>query len=61
MIDEENIFLRGSSLKNTEWVICVVVYTGKNTKIMLNSIKTRLKSGTIDKKTSIIVVLTFAF
>lgn len=32
-----NLLLRGSSLKNTEWVLGVVVFTGRETKIMLNS------------------------
>ncbi len=32
-----NLLLRGCSLKNTEWVLGVVVFTGPETKIMLNS------------------------
>ncbi|KAG8052619.1 hypothetical protein GUJ93_ZPchr0001g30204 [Zizania palustris] len=32
-----NIVLRGCELKNTTWAIGVVVYTGKETKVMLNS------------------------
>jgi phospholipid-translocating ATPase len=32
-----NLLLRGSSLKNTEWILGVVVFTGRETKIMLNS------------------------
>ncbi|KAJ9603336.1 phospholipid transporting ATPase [Cladophialophora chaetospira] len=32
-----NMLLRGCSLKNTEWVLGVVVFTGRETKIMLNS------------------------
>jgi phospholipid-translocating ATPase len=32
-----NLLLRGCSLKNTEWVLGVVVFTGRETKIMLNS------------------------
>ncbi len=29
----DNLLFRGSTLKNTDYVYCVVVYTGKNTKI----------------------------
>ncbi|KAG6513277.1 phospholipid-transporting ATPase 1-like [Zingiber officinale] len=32
-----NIILRGCELKNTAWVIGVAVYTGSETKVMLNS------------------------
>lgn len=32
-----NMLLRGCSLQNTEWVLGVVVFTGSETKIMLNS------------------------
>ena len=32
-----NLLLRGSNLRNTEWVLGVVVFTGAQTKIMLNS------------------------
>ncbi|GAB2272075.1 hypothetical protein Dimus_006894 [Dionaea muscipula] len=36
-LSQSNIILRGCQLKNTEWVIGVVVYTGQETKAMLNS------------------------
>ena len=33
-LDYNNFLLRGSILKNTEWIIGMVVYTGHDTKIM---------------------------
>ncbi|XP_065034892.1 phospholipid-transporting ATPase 1-like [Musa acuminata AAA Group] len=39
-----NIILRGCELKNTSWVVGVAVYTGQETKVMLNS------SGTPSKR-----------
>ncbi|KAJ4970123.1 hypothetical protein NE237_003222 [Protea cynaroides] len=36
-LSQSNIILRGCQLKNTEWVIGVVVYAGQETKAMLNS------------------------
>ncbi|XP_057971063.1 phospholipid-transporting ATPase 1-like isoform X2 [Malania oleifera] len=36
-LSQTNIILRGCQLKNTEWVIGVVVYAGQETKAMLNS------------------------
>lgn len=32
-LSNDNVLLRGMSLKNTEWVIGIVVYTGHQTKI----------------------------
>lgn len=39
----ENLLLRGSKVRNTEWVIGCAVYTGQNTKLALNSRITRNK------------------
>ncbi|XP_020102523.1 phospholipid-transporting ATPase 1-like isoform X1 [Ananas comosus] len=36
-LGQSNIVLRGCQLKNTDWVIGVVVYAGQETKAMLNS------------------------
>mmetsp|Transcript_42776 Transcript_42776/g.49579 ORF Transcript_42776/g.49579 Transcript_42776/m.49579 type:complete len:2326 (+) Transcript_42776:18-6995(+) len=33
----ENLIMRGSILRNTEWIVGLVVYAGKHTKYMLNS------------------------
>ncbi|KAM0683706.1 phospholipid transporting ATPase [Mitosporidium daphniae] len=38
LLTQEHILLRGCITKNTDWVIGVVLYTGYETKIMLNSI-----------------------
>ena len=40
-ISEKQLLLKGANLKNTEWVIGMCVYTGDETKIMLNSQKGR--------------------
>ena len=37
------MLLRGSSLKNTEWIYGVAVYTGHETKIMKNSARSKAK------------------
>uniref|UniRef100_A0A1B0D1R6 Uncharacterized protein n=1 Tax=Phlebotomus papatasi TaxID=29031 RepID=A0A1B0D1R6_PHLPP len=39
----ENLLLRGSRVKNTEWVIGCAVYTGQMTKLALNSKVTKYK------------------
>jgi len=46
-------------LKITDWVTGVVVYTGVDTKIMLNSNKTRQKKSRLEFKMGIIVAVIF--
>jgi len=49
IVDNNNFLLRGCSLRQTESVLCFVVYTGKNTKIMQNSPNARAKTSSIEK------------
>ena len=44
-----NLLLRGCSLKNTEWVLGVVVFTGLQTKIMLNAGETPSKRARMSR------------
>ena len=46
----KQFLLRGSSLRNTEWVVGLVIYTGHESKIMLNSPKARHKSGKLENQ-----------
>lgn len=48
-VENRNIALRGCILKNTEFVIGVVIYSGHDTKIMKNSIKSKHKSSKLEK------------
>ena len=50
IIGAENFLLRGCSLRQTESVLCFVVYTGKNTKIMQNSPGARSKTSSLEKR-----------
>lgn len=47
-LDESNFILRGCSLRNTHYMYGIVVYTGLDTKIMLNSTNARPKSSTLE-------------
>ena len=51
--------LRGCSIRNTAWVIGLVVFTGKDTKIMLNGGETPSKQSKIEKETNFNVVVNF--
>ena len=36
VLDADQLMLRGSSLRNTEWVIGIAVYCGHDSKVMMN-------------------------
>ena len=60
-LDHNQLLLRGCSLKNTEWVYGLVVYTGHDTKIMMNSSKSRNKFSKIELITNRQIILVFLF
>ncbi|KAI4365548.1 hypothetical protein MLD38_021525 [Melastoma candidum] len=47
-LSQSNIVLRGCQLKNTEWIIGAVVYTGQETKAMLNSASSPSKRSKLE-------------
>ncbi|KAJ8330941.1 phospholipid transporting ATPase [Batrachochytrium dendrobatidis] len=55
-----NVLLRGCVVRNTHWVIGIVVYTGEDTKIMLNSGATPSKRSKIDRQINPQILLNFA-
>jgi phospholipid-transporting ATPase len=46
-LEYNNLLLRGSSLRNTEYIIGIVIYAGHHTKIMLNSLNARTKQSRV--------------
>ncbi|KAJ3235827.1 hypothetical protein HDU81_011406 [Chytriomyces hyalinus] len=54
-----NMLLRGCILRNTKWAIGIVIYTGADTKIMLNSGITPSKRSKIDRQLNPLVMLNF--
>ncbi|MCQ2817766.1 MAG: phospholipid-translocating P-type ATPase [archaeon] len=52
----KNILLRGGKLKNVDYVYGIVIYTGKDTKLLQNIKHSSLKTSHIDKKLNIIVL-----
>ncbi|RHZ55987.1 hypothetical protein Glove_408g11 [Diversispora epigaea] len=48
-VNLNSMLLRGCVLKNTEWVIGMVIFTGSDTKLSLNSGKTPSKRSRIEK------------
>jgi phospholipid-transporting ATPase len=55
----DNIILRGCMLRNTEYVYGIVVFSGHDTKIMMNSMAAKYKFSGLEKYTNyaIMVVL----
>ncbi|RKO97263.1 hypothetical protein CXG81DRAFT_11323 [Caulochytrium protostelioides] len=58
-VSENNIALRGCVLRNTEWVIAVAIYTGKNTKIIRNLARASTKKPRMERLLNRIVLLAF--
>lgn len=54
---ESQILLRGSSLRNTEWIYGLVVFTGHETKIMMNSVRSKAKYSKLERATNIYILL----
>lgn len=59
-VGADNVLLRGCVLRNVSWVLCCVVATGPETKIMLNSGETPAKRTKMAKALNGIVYLNFA-
>ena len=48
-VDESGFLVRGSVLRNTNWAIGLVCYTGVDTKLMKNSRKAPSKLSNLDR------------
>ena len=57
-IDPDQILLRGSCLRNTDWIIGVCIYSGHETKIMKNGSNARAKTSKIAKSTNKYILIT---
>ena len=58
-LTNHQILYKGAILKNTEWVLCIVLYTGMKNKIILNSEKPRMKLSQIEKRMSKYLIWVF--
>ncbi|CAH1637369.1 unnamed protein product [Spodoptera littoralis] len=55
-LDNDKILLRGCVLRNTQWCYGVVVFAGKDTKLMQNSGKTKFKRTSIDRLLNFLII-----
>ncbi|KAM3184486.1 hypothetical protein ACTXT7_008297 [Hymenolepis weldensis] len=58
-LDSNQVLLRGATVKNTNWVFGAVIYTGKESKVMLNSTSAPLKRSSVDKQTNYYFIILF--
>jgi phospholipid-transporting ATPase len=62
-LNVDNLLLKGSNLRNTDFVYGIVVYTGHHTKVMMNSAKPRRKLSDLESlmNKSILIILVAQF
>ncbi|ETS78476.1 hypothetical protein PFICI_10538 [Pestalotiopsis fici W106-1] len=58
-ISIDNLLLRGCNLRNTDWVLGIVVFTGHDTKIMMNAGITPSKRARIARELNFNVICNF--
>ncbi|XP_075707776.1 phospholipid-transporting ATPase IB isoform X2 [Rhinoderma darwinii] len=58
-VGPDQILLRGAQIRNTQWVLGIVVFTGHDTKLMQNSTKAPLKRSNVEKVTNIQILVLF--
>ena len=60
-LSQSQLLLRGCTLKNTEHVFGLVIYTGHETKVMLNSKEAGQKMSYIMRKMNLLLITVFVF
>ena len=55
-LSSSQLLIKGSILKNTQWVVGVVVYTGSQTKLMMNAKEGYFKSSQVENKMNKLVI-----
>ena len=58
---DKQLLYRGARLKNTKWIYGLVIYTGKNTKIMMNSDSSSEKMSQVERKVNKVLGLILLF
>uniref|UniRef100_A0A7N6AB53 Phospholipid-transporting ATPase n=1 Tax=Anabas testudineus TaxID=64144 RepID=A0A7N6AB53_ANATE len=55
----DQVLLRGAQIRNTQWVVGIVVYTGHDSKLMQNSTKAPLKRSNVERVTNMQILVLF--
>ncbi|KAG4399775.1 hypothetical protein GLYMA_08G293900v4 [Glycine max] len=59
-LSPNQILLRGCSLRNTEYIVGVVIFTGQETKVMMNTMNVPSKRSTLERKLDKLILTLFA-
>ncbi|EKX38131.1 hypothetical protein GUITHDRAFT_43842, partial [Guillardia theta CCMP2712] len=60
-VDNDVVLLRGAVLRNTKWIYGVVVYAGKQTKLLMNARAAQLKMSNVERLTNRILAAVLLF
>ncbi|XP_053467441.1 phospholipid-transporting ATPase IB isoform X1 [Ictalurus furcatus] len=55
----DQVLLRGAQIRNTQWVVGIVVYTGHDSKLMQNSTKAPLKRSNVERVMNVQILVLF--
>ena len=58
-LDGKNLLLKGAKLRNTEWIIGIIIYTGHNCKIMKNARDPVLKMSSVENLLNRLLIFIF--
>ncbi|KMZ59894.1 putative Phospholipid-transporting ATPase, partial [Zostera marina] len=58
-LSSNQLLLRGCSLRNTEYIVGTVIFTGHETKVMMNSMIVPSKRSTLEKKLDKLILIIF--
>ncbi|XP_006359578.1 phospholipid-transporting ATPase 3-like [Solanum tuberosum] len=59
-LSPNQLLLRGCSLRNTQYIVGAVIFTGHETKVMMNSMKIPSKRSTLEKKLDKLIIALFS-
>ncbi|KAJ7538191.1 hypothetical protein O6H91_11G037600 [Diphasiastrum complanatum] len=59
-VSPNQILLRGCSLRNTEWIVGAVIFTGHETKVMMNAMDVPSKRSTLERRLDKLILLLFS-
>lgn len=55
-LNANQILLKGSYLRNTDWIVGYCIYTGLDTRLMMNSQKVRHKQSKVESKMNALII-----
>ncbi|XP_020276843.1 phospholipid-transporting ATPase 3 isoform X2 [Asparagus officinalis] len=60
-LSPNQLLLRGCSLRNTDYIVGAIIFTGHETKVMMNSMNVPSKRSTLERKLDKLILALFGF